>query len=189
MPTQRFVAGDHIVVEEGELIPADGILLGGPALVDERLIFCGVTGHSWKKAGEPVYAGSISFEGRIVLEVSAHGESTHAARLSRELAASASLSTGFAVTPHGEEFGKRAVAPTLAAAGVALLVGDITTAAAILRPDYATGPGLGFSLETLRDIAECARLGVLIRDPSALARIAAADIFLLDDLPILEHPD
>ena len=123
-----------------------------------------------------------------MLEVSAHGESTHAARLSRELAASASLSTGFAVTPHGEEFGKRAVAPTLAAAGVGLLVGDITTAAAILRPDYATGPGLGFSLETLRDIAECARLGVLIRDPSALARIAAADIFLLDDLPILEHP-
>jgi cation transport ATPase len=185
VPTQRLAAGDHIVVEEGELIPADGILLGGPALVDERLIR-GVTGHTWKKAGEPVYAGSISFEGRIVVEVSAHGESTRAAGLSRELAA-VHLPTRFAVTPHGEEFGRRAVAPTLAAAGVGLLVGDVTTAAAILRPDYATGPGLGVSLETLRDIAECARLGVLIRDPAALVRIASADIFILDDLPILEH--
>ena len=138
------------------MVPADGVLLGDPALVDESLI-CGVAGLSWKKAGEPVYAGSISIEGRIELEVSAHGESTRAARLGRELAAAGRcLPTGFAVTPHGEEFGKRAVTPTLGGRRLGLLVGDLTTASAILRPDYATGPGLGVSLESLRDVAECA---------------------------------
>ena len=66
------------------------------------------------------------------------------------------MPTAMSVTPHGEAFGRRAVAPTLAAAGVGLLVGDLATASAILRPDYATGPGLGASALLLRDTALCA---------------------------------
>src|SRR6185312_8515103 len=60
-------------------------------------------------------------------------------------------------------------------------------AAAILRPDYATGPGLGDSMESIRDIAACASEGVLVRDPSAFHRIAAADVFLFDHHPALER--
>jgi Cu2+-exporting ATPase len=97
------------------------------------------------------------------------------------------LATDLAVTPHGEEFGRRAAAPTLAAAGIGLIVGDVATALAILRPDYATGPGLGFSLESLRDVAACAKEGVVVRDATAFRRIASADIFLFDDLAVLEQ--
>ncbi len=90
------------------------------------------------------------------------------------------------MTSLGEHFGHRAVRPTLAAAGIGLLVGDLTMATAILRPDYSTGPGMGISLELLRDIAAAASHGVLIRDASAFERIASADLILFDHVPALE---
>ena len=69
MPTDRLHAGDRIVVEEGEMVPADGWLAGGFAVVDERLVR-GVAGLSRKEAGDPVFAGSFAIEGRLYLEVS-----------------------------------------------------------------------------------------------------------------------
>ncbi len=54
----------------------------------------------------------------------------------------------WALNKDGEEFAGRAVAPTFLAAGAGLFIGDLSTAGAILRPDYATGIGLAASLET-----------------------------------------
>ena len=188
VPADRLHPGDRIVVDEGEMIPADGWLAGGFAVVDERLVG-GLAGLSRKAAGEPVYAGSFAREGRLYVEVSGHGGATRAARIGRALAAAATPPPAdFALTARGEAFARRAVGPTLAAAGLGLAIGDLATASAILRPDYATGPGLGVSIESLRDIADSAREGVLVRDPSAFERIAAADIFLFDHLPALERP-
>jgi Cu2+-exporting ATPase len=103
------------------------------------------------------------------------------------LAASATTPAPFAVTPHGEAFAHRAVGPTLAIAGLGLLVGDATTAAAILRPDYATGPGMGVALHLLQDLANAAQDGVLIRDPAALRHFAEIDTIVFDDLPTLRR--
>ncbi|MDR3639143.1 MAG: hypothetical protein P4L84_35385, partial [Isosphaeraceae bacterium] len=116
------------------------------------------------------------------------GGSTRAAAFARALYGAAVPSASrSAVTGHGQTFAERTVVPTLATAGLGLLVGDLTTAAAVLRPDYATGPGLGVALELLEDTAECARRGILVRDPSALRRLAEADVVLFDDHPALLH--
>ena len=88
---------------------------------------------------------------------------------------------------HGEVAAERNVPPTLAMAGLGLLVGDVTTAGAILRPDYATGPGLAFPLETLQAIALCIRHGIVIQDPQAIERLATADLLILDHNPTLER--
>jgi P-type E1-E2 ATPase len=187
VPTDRLRPGDRIVVEEGEMVPADGWLAGGFAAVDERMVG-GIAGLTRKEPGDPVYAGSFAAEGRLYLEVSGLGTATRAARLARELtAATVSAPTEFALTARGEAFARQAVGPTLAAAGFGLVIGDLATASAILQPDYATGPGLGVSMESLRDIADCAVEGVVVRDPSTFQRIAAADVFLFDHHPGLER--
>ena len=74
VPADRLHAGDRIVVEEGEMVPADGWLAGGFAVVDERLVR-GVSGLSRKEAGDPVFAGSFAIEGRLYLDVSGLGDS------------------------------------------------------------------------------------------------------------------
>ncbi len=182
---ERLRPGDRIVVEEGEMVPADGWLAGGFAVVDERLVR-GVAGLSRKEAGDPIHAGSFARQGRLFVEVTGQGGASRALRLGRELAAAATPPPApFALNVHGEEIGRKAVGPTLAIAGLGLAVGDLAAAGAILRPDYATGPGLGVSLESLRDIGESAREGVVVRDPSAFRRIAEADVFLFDHVPTL----
>jgi P-type E1-E2 ATPase len=187
VPTDRLQGGDRIVVDEGEMVPADGRLLNGPVVVDERLVG-GVIGLTRKRPGDPILAGSRPVQGALELEVSRHGHATRAARLGRELAAAAvPMPTAMSVTARGEAYARRAVVPTLAAAGVGLMIGDLITASAILRPDYATGPGLGTSMELLRDIAACARDGVVIRDPSAFDRLASADVWIFDHHPALER--
>ena len=70
--------------------------------------------------------------------------------------------------------------PTMAIAGLGLLIGDISTAGAILRPDYATGPGVAFPLETLQAIALCLRHGILVAKPEAIERVATADVLILE---------
>ena len=187
VPTDRLQVGDRIIVDAGEMVPADGRLLSGSVVVDERLV-AGVAGLTRKRLGDPILAGSWPVQGEVEVEVSGHGRATRAARLGRELpAATVPMPTAMAVTARGEAFARRAVAPTLAAAGVGLMVGDLVTAAAILRPDYATGPGLGSSLELLRDTADSVRDGIVIRDPSAFDRLASADVWIFDHHPALDR--
>jgi Cu2+-exporting ATPase len=187
VPTDRLEVGDRILVAEGEMVPADGWLLDGPVVVDERLVR-GLAGLTRKHPGDPIFAGSIPVEGPLELEVSEQGPATRAARLGRVLtAAVAPRPAEMAVTAHGEAVAERAVAPTLAVAGLGLIVGDVGTALTILRLDYATGPGLGVALELLQDVAACARDGVVVRDPAAFAAIATADAWLLDHHANLER--
>ena len=86
-----------------------------------------------------------------------------------------------------ETFANHAVGPTLATAGFGLLVGDLTAVGAILRPDYATGPGVAFSLETLRNAALCARRGIVVRRPDVFERLARVNLIVIDDDPALSR--
>jgi cation transport ATPase len=77
----------------------------------------------------------------------------------------------------------------MAVAGLGLLVGDIATAGAILQPDYATAPNLAFSLETLQTISFCIRHGIAVRDHSAIERLAATDLLIIDHHFALERTE
>ncbi len=176
--------GDLIVIAAGEAVPADGRIVRGSALIDERPIRGG-DGSTLKREGDRAFAGTRLGSGELRVEVEAIGGSTRAAALARAIHSGTGHDPSpFAVTVEGEAFARRAVLPTLATAGLGLLALDLTAAAAVLRPDYATGPGLGVSLETLLDSSLRAREGILIRDPSAIRRLAEADLLFFDD-----HPD
>jgi hypothetical protein len=93
----------------------------------------------------------------------------------------------WALKQGAEAFARRAVAPTLLAGGAGLLVGDVTTAGAVLRPDYATGVGLATRLEAIHDARFAARSGAVIRAGDALERFAKTSWIFLDDHPALHH--
>src|SRR5258707_1353450 len=80
--------------------------------------------------------------------------------------------------PHPPQIAERAVPPVLLTAGVGLLVGDVTAALAILRPDYTSGPKIGDSLAQLFQLARCLDEGIVIRRADVLEQMAAADLLL-----------
>jgi cation transport ATPase len=77
----------------------------------------------------------------------------------------------------------------MAIAGLGFLVGGAGTAGAILRPDYATGLGLAFPLETLQAVALCLRHGFVIRDPEAIERLATTDLLVIESSSALERTE
>ncbi|WP_425570262.1 heavy metal translocating P-type ATPase [Pigmentiphaga soli] len=69
VPASALAVGDIVVVRPGDRVPSDGRVIGGAAEVDEAP----VTGESVpvaKAAGAEVYAGSISTNGELRVEVS-----------------------------------------------------------------------------------------------------------------------
>jgi cation transport ATPase len=189
VPIEDLEPNDVIMVTAGDQIPADGRILQGRGLVDERMIR-GLEGLSRKQPDDEVFAGSTIRLGELHIEVRRHGSETRVATLARcTLESTTAPRGGQTPTQRGETFAEQTVAPTMAIAGLGLLIGDISTAGAILRPDYVTGPSVAFPLETLQAVALCLRHGILIRGPDVIERLATADILVLEHHPALEHTE
>jgi cation transport ATPase len=58
---------------------------------------------------------------------------------------------------------------------------------AIARPDYATGPRIAAQLAALHDLGDGLRRGIFFRDPAALDRLPATDIYVFDEDTALER--
>jgi cation transport ATPase len=186
VPPDQIHEGNRIVVVAGEAIPADGKILDGGLVVDERGLR-GLDGASRKGPGDPVLAGSTVLAGSAKVKVERTGDATRGALIARALTSATSPARGrSAPTRHAETFASRTVGPVLATSGFGfLLSGNPVTALAMMRPDYATGVGVSVPLATLRDVATCARRGIVIRDPDAFDKLDRVDVVLLDDHPAL----
>ena len=179
----RVKVGDTISVRQGEIVPVDGIILGGLAAIDQETL-TGRSGAFDKARGDRVYACTYVRAGNIMVRVSKLGTDTLTGYIGAQL-------------PHGrmhrlpcsaeaEETANRMVLPALAVAGVNLLLtGTVRPSQAAIRPDYATGPRLSAQLGALHALSDALRLGILFRDPAAMDRLPATDIYVLDDSSVL----
>ncbi|MFZ0826798.1 MAG: cation-translocating P-type ATPase [Verrucomicrobiia bacterium] len=72
--------GDLVVLKPGDGVPVDGVVTEGDSAVDEAML----TGESVpvdKKAGGELYAGTVNLNGRLLMRVTATGESTALAHI------------------------------------------------------------------------------------------------------------
>jgi cation transport ATPase len=188
IPCAQLRLGDRVVVKTGDVVPADGRVVSGAGVVDERSV-SGIDGAARKRTGVQALAGSIVLFGQFQVEVERLGETTRAATIRRAVAEAIAPAVNKSAPLDRDHPGQRAVGPTLATAGLGLAVGDLGTAAAILAPDYATGPTLATSLLSIADVAQCLSRGIVVRDPKALDRLGQTDLLVIADHPGLEQPD
>jgi len=172
--------GDRLRVLVGEIIPADGEIILGTALVDESFI----TGspHPVRKfAPAEVFAGSRILAGPIEFRVSRAGMDTRAARIAEEITRTATLiPMERSLTEKAEALGDKTALPTLATAGIGWMAGSLITVGAILHQDWVSGPYLAIPLVTLQHIREALALGAVTQHPSALLRLSEAQFLVLD---------
>lgn len=172
--------GDRLRVLAGEVIPADGEVILGTALVDETLI-TGAPHPVRKYAPQEVFAGSRVLIGPIEFRVRRAGMDTCAARIAEEISRTATLiPMEKSLTAKAEALGDKTALPTLATAGVGWMAGSLITVGAILHQDWVSGPYLAIPLVTLQHIREALALGAVTRHPSALLRLSESQFLVLD---------
>jgi len=80
----EVVVGDIIKLSQGDLTPADGIIIEGTLTVDESS-FTGETKDIEKKVSEEVYRGSVILNGGAYMQVTAVGTNTKYGKIALEL--------------------------------------------------------------------------------------------------------
>jgi len=80
VPVSVLQVGDRIALRPGDRVPMDGIVVEGGSAVDEAML----TGESVpadKKSGSELFAGTVNLNGRLVMRVTATGETTALAHI------------------------------------------------------------------------------------------------------------
>lgn len=178
VPVDALAVGDTVVVYPGEMIPVDGTVVRGSALVDQKTL----TGEAvpvWRTAGQTVYASTIVAEGKLYLGAEKVGAATRAGQIVRMLESAPEVDTRIA--NYARRFADRLVLPTLLlSGGVYAFTGNLSRAVAILIFDLATGIRVSAPTAVLASMTAAARHHVLIKGGHAIERLAALDVLVFD---------
>ena len=171
--------GDLVVVRRGELLPVDGVVEEGSAVVLEGVpARTGQLQH--RSPGDAVSAGAQVWDGHLTIRVERAGGQTAASYLASLLPHTPLRSMPSLL--EAERIANRNAKPILALSALSLAVTrTLQPSQAVIRPDYATGPRLSAQLSALHGLAEAAREGIFFRNPAALDRLARAEVYVFDD--------
>jgi heavy metal translocating P-type ATPase len=184
----RLQVGDVIVVNTGEVVPVDGVIKDGMAMLDQHAL-TGESTPAEKGVNDRVFASTVMVAGKIFVEVEQAGSETASAKISRILNDTA----GYKLTSQhkGERLADKAVIPTLTLAAVGMATLGPAGAVAILNSDFGTGIRMAAPLAMLSSLALCAHKGILVKDGRALELMNEIDTILFDKTGTLtrERPE
>ncbi|MFJ3306698.1 heavy metal translocating P-type ATPase [Streptomyces sp. NPDC086549] len=178
VPLAEVVVGDVLVVGPGEVVPVDGHVVEGPAVLDESVL----TGESAPVEyghGRTVRSGVVNAGGAFALRASAtEQDSTYAqiVRLARQAGAESAP-----VVRLADRYAAWFLPLSLAAAGLAWLIsGSAVRAVAVLVVATPCPLLLAAPVAVVSGLSRASRLGVVVRDGGALENLGRARTLLLD---------
>jgi hypothetical protein len=175
----EITVGSTVPLRPGDVVPADGRIVGGGGVIDDRSV-SGVAGARGVVPGDLLPAGSVVLGGRFSVVAEKPLSETRLTTIGRMLEEATHWRPGHhAPTRQAEEFVEKLAVPTLATAGIGLLAGDLGTAVAVMRPDYANAEAISGSFEDLDAVSRGLAAGCVVRSPRALDMLAQVDTFVL----------
>jgi Cu2+-exporting ATPase len=184
----RLQKGDIIVVNTGEVVPVDGHVVEGMAMIDQHAL-TGESTPAEKGVGDRVFASTVMVAGKVFVSVETSGNETASAKISQILNDTA----GYKLTSQhkGEMLADKAVIPTLSIGAVGLATMGPAGAVAVLNSDFGTGIRMAAPLAMLSSLALCANKGILVKDGRALELMNEVDTVLFDKTGTLtrERPE
>ena len=175
---RELKAGQRILVKPGTGIPIDGRVIGGESHIDQKSL-TGEPQPFQVKAGDPVYAGTVNLEGRLVVEVEKEYVDTSFSKILKLLEESENISI-----PESrliDRFMQYYIPFALAvAAGVALITADITKAIAILVVSCPCGQMLVSSAPMIAALSVATKHGILIKNSKFIEELTEVDAVVFD---------
>ena len=176
--TDEIKPGDRVRIHMGTVIPFDGIVTEGEAMVNEASL----TGESMpvaKHESSYVYAGTVMEEGELTIRVKETSGSTKFEKIVTMIEGTEKLKS--AVESKAEHLADRLVPYTLA--GTALtyaLTRNVTKALSILMVDFSCALKLAMPISVLAAIREANAHHITVKGGKFLEAVAEADTIVFD---------
>ena len=171
-------AGDQVVVHMGNVIPFDGTVADGEAMVNQASL----TGESLpvrKVQGSSAYAGTVVEEGEVTITVKAVGGSSRFEKIVAMIEESEKLKS--ALEGKAEHLADKLVPYTLAGTALTyLLTRNITKALSILMVDFSCALKLAMPISVLSAIREAGVHNITVKGGKFLEAAAEADTIVFD---------
>ena len=177
--------GDHIVIRTGGMIPLDGNVVEGEAMVNQSSL----TGESMpvaKRPGSPVYAGTVAEEGECVISVEKASGSGRYDRVVRMIEESEKLKS--TAEDKAARMADRLVPYTLGGTALTYLVTrNVTKMLAVLMVDFSCALKLAIPIAVLSAMRESAGYHISVKGGRFLEAMAKADTIVFDKTGTLTY--
>ena len=178
LPLTKVHAGDEIVVRSGNMIPLDGAVIEGEAMVNQAAL----TGESMpvrKSEGATVYAGTVVEEGECVFVAKAEGGANRYDKIVSMIEESEKLKSS--TENRALQLADRLVPWCLAGTVVTYaLTRNVTRAISILMVDFSCALKLSMPLAVLSAMRECGNYHITVKGGKYLEALAKADTIVFD---------
>lgn len=178
IPSSEVKKGDRVIVHMGNMIPFDGVVEHGEAMVNQA----SMTGESapvHKKTDSYVYAGTVVEEGGITLRVEAVGGSSRFEKIVQMIEESEKLKSS--LESKASHLADRLVPYTLAGTGLVwLFTRNVTKALSILMVDFSCALKLAMPISVLSAIREASLYQITVKGGKYLEAVAEADTIVFD---------
>ena len=176
VPLAQVVRGDRIVVDAGSVIPLDGTLTEGEAMVNQASL-TGEPVPVEKRPGSSVFAGTVVEEGRCVILVK--GQASKYDQIVRMIEESEKLKS--AVETRAANLADRLVPWVLGGSGLTwLLTRNVTRAVSVLMVDFSCALKLAIPLSVLSAMREASGYRITVKGGKYLEKMAQATTILFD---------
>ena len=170
--------GDKIIVRTGNLIPLDGKVVSGDAMVNQA----SMTGESLpvkKSAGSYAYAGTVVEEGECVIAVEKAAGGGRYDRIVRMIEESEKLKS--TAEDKASHLADRLVPYTLGGTALTyLLTRNAVKALSVLMVDFSCALKLSMPIAVISAMRESAKYNVSVKGGRFLEAVAKADIVVFD---------
>lgn len=169
---------DQIIVHMGNIIPFDGMVTDGEAMVNQSSL----TGESQpvrRVAGNTVYAGTVVEEGELTIRVKTIGGSSKFEKIVTMIEESEKLKSS--MESKAEHLADRLVPYTLLGTiGTYLVTRNMTKALSVLMVDFSCALKLAMPITVLSAIREASSHHITVKGGRFLEAAAEADTIVFD---------
>ena len=177
--------GDRIVIRTGGMIPLDGRVVEGEAMVNQSSL----TGESMpvaKRPGSPIYAGTVVEEGECIISVEKSSGSGRYDRVVHMIEESEKLKS--TAEDKASRMADRLVPYTLGGTALTyLLTRNVTKMLSVLMVDFSCALKLSIPIAVLSAMRESSGYHISVKGGRFLEAVAKADTIVFDTTGTLTY--
>lgn len=184
IPLEEVVVDDIVVIRAGEVIPVDGAIIEGMAMIDQHAL----TGESQpveKETSDRVFSSTLLVGGQIQIKVTKAGSETTIAKITEILNNTSAYTTSIQLK--GERWANIIAMPIVGLTVLTIPTLGLLTATTVVHSTFGNRLRIVAPIGTLNYLHSAFSKGLLIKDGRVIEELDKVDTVLFDKTGTLTH--